>query len=212
MRHSAMGMALVLAATPALAAEPGAPAGDYVLDKAHASLVLRLSHMGFSNYTARFSRFDTQLKFDPANPAAMQVEAQIDAKSLDADGAPAGFMDALKGPQWLDTAKYPTITFRSTKVQQTSPTTARVTGDFTLHGVTKPVILDATFNGGYPGMQMDPHGRVGFSAHGVLQRSAFGISYGVPPAGSRMGVGDEVSVTIEAELIGPPLAKAKPSL
>ena len=70
------------------------------------------------------------------------------------------------------------------------------------------MVLDVTYNGGYPGHPMDPHARVGFSAKGSFKRSDFGIAYGVPAPGTTMGVGDEVQVAIEAEFSGPPLATA----
>jgi polyisoprenoid-binding protein YceI len=78
-----------------------------------------------------------------------------------------------------------------------------------MHGVTRPIVLDATYNGGYVGHPMDPHARVGFSAHGVLRRSEFGLSAGIPAPGVSMGVGDQVSVVIESEFNGPALAKAE---
>lgn len=187
---------------------PDVPAGDYTLDKSHASLEFKVSHLGFSRYTARFADFDAKLKFDPANPSASSVEATIDPRSLTLPSPPAGFKDELTGKDWLDAGQYPAITFRSTKVEVTGANTAKVTGDFTLHGVTKPVVLDVTFNGGYAGHPMDPHARIGFSAHGVFKRSEFGIGYGVPAPGTTMGVSDEVEVSIEAEFSGPALAKA----
>jgi polyisoprenoid-binding protein YceI len=196
------------AAPAAKPAMPQVPAGDYKLDKAHASLVFTVNHLGFSHYTARFTEFDASLKFDPANPTASTIEASIDPRSLDLPAPPAGFKAVLLGPNWLDAAKHPTITFRSTKVEVTGANTAKITGDFTLHGVTKPVVLEATFNGGYAGHPMDPHARIGFSAHGVFKRSDFGIAYGVPAPGTTMGVSDEVDVRIETEFSGPPLAKA----
>ena len=196
------------AAAPAKPATPQVPAGDYKLDKAHANLEFKVNHLGFSHYTARFSDFDASLKFDPANPAASSVEATIDPRSLALPTPPAGFKTELTGPQWLDAGKYPAITFRSTKVEVTGANTAKVTGDFALHGVTKPVVLDVTFNGGYAGHPMDPHARIGFSAHGVFKRSEFGIGFGVPAPGSTMGVSDEVEVQIDAEFSGPPLATA----
>jgi polyisoprenoid-binding protein YceI len=191
------------AAAPAAPAAPQVPAGDYKLDPAHASLTFKVNHMGFSHYTARFSTFDASLKFDPAHPETSSVEATIDPKSLTLNTPPAGFKDELTGKAWFDAAQYPAITFRSTKVEVTGPNTAKITGDFTLHGVTKPVVLDATFNGGYAGFAMDPHARVGFSAHGVFKRSEFGMGFGVPAPGSTMGVSDEVDVQIEAEFSGP---------
>ncbi|HEV2561824.1 MAG TPA: YceI family protein [Rhizomicrobium sp.] len=180
-----------------------APAGDYTLDKAHASLIFRVDHMGFSNFTARFAHFDAKLTLDPAHPAKSSVDATIDPNSLETDNPPAGFLDMLHGVQWLDAGKFPAITFHSTRIMMTSPNTARITGDFSLHGVTRPLVLTAKFNGGYAGFALDPHARVGFSAHGALKRSDFGIAYGIPAPGTKMGVGDLVDVTIEAEFNGP---------
>lgn len=203
-------VAAVLAASgPAAGDGPAAlPAGRYTLDKSHASLVFRVDHLGFSRYTARFTRFDVQLEFDPARPEAAQVTATIDPTSLELDNPPAGFADELKGPHWLDTAKYPTMGYRSIRVVRDANGRLRIEGELTLHGVTSPVTLLATFNGGYAGHPLDPHARIGFSAQGSFRRSAFGIANGIPPAGSTMGVGDEVVVEIEAELSGPPWAAA----
>ncbi|HEX4712873.1 YceI family protein [Phenylobacterium sp.] len=209
------GAALALAicaaqsATAAPAAAPPPPAGAYTIDKAHTSVTFRVSHLGFSRYTARFAKVRGKLKFDPAHPAAMAVEATIDPRSLELNAPPAGFHDQMMGKSFFEAAKYPAITFRSTKVAVTGPNTAKVTGDFTLHGVTKPVTLDVTYNGGYPPNAMDPGGaRVGFSAHGSIKRSAFGMGFGVPAPGSNMGVGDDVEVMIETEFSdGKPPAK-----
>jgi polyisoprenoid-binding protein YceI len=181
-----------------------APAGTYTIDTSHADLSFRLSHLGFSMYTARFATFDAKLDFDPASPAKNSVTASIDARSLALPAPPAGFKDALLGPQWLDAAKYPTISFQSTQVEATGPASARITGELTLHGVTKPVKLDAKYNGGWAGIDMDPHARIGFSATGSFRRSDFGMSFGVPAPGTNMGVGDEVQIAIEAEFSGPP--------
>lgn len=198
------------AATPATAAPdaPKVPAGAYTIDKTHASLIFRVSHLGFSNYTASFAHFDAQLQFDPANPAASSVTVNVDPTSLQLVNPPAGFVDDLLGTQWLDAKQYPAMTYRSTKVEVTSANNLRITGDLTLHGVTRPVVLDAVFNGGYAGHPMDPHARIGFSAQGTLKRSEFGIAYGIPAPGSTMGVSDDVDVVVEAEFSGPPLANA----
>lgn len=191
------------AATAPQAQPPAdAPAGEYAMDLQHTSVILRVSHMGLSRYTARFTKAEGRLAFDPANPAAQSVTATIDAGSLQTDyPEPAKLdFDAQIEKEFLDTAKYPTITFRSTRIEPTGARTAKVTGDLTLHGVTKPVTLEATFNGGYKAGSMDPMGaRVGFSARGTFKRSDFGISYGIPAPGTTMGVGDEVEVAIEAE-------------
>jgi len=141
------------------------PAGDYTLDKPHASLTFTLSHMGFSHYTARFTSFDAHMTLDPTHPEKAQLTATIDPMSLALNTPPPGFHDQLLGKDWLDARLTPQWTFTSTRIVKTGVKTARVTGNFTMHGVTHPVTLDVTFNGGYPGLAgMDPHARIGFSA------------------------------------------------
>jgi len=179
------------------------PAGAYTIDKAHSTLVLRVNHLGFSNFTARFTGFDIQLQFDPKNPTTSSVNVKVDPKSLALDNPPAGFVNDLIGKDWLDSAHYPEITYQSKSVELTAANKMKINGDLTLHGVTKPVVLEATFNGGYAGHPMDPHARIGFSAHGSFNRSDFGIAYGVPAPGTTMGVSDNVDVVIETELSGP---------
>ncbi|GAM97549.1 yceI family protein [alpha proteobacterium U9-1i] len=186
------------------------PAGAYRIDPMHSTIHFRVNHIGMSNYTAAFERFNVELTLDPANPAAAQVNATIDVRSLALPAPPAGFLEDMLGASWFDTARFPEITFRSTAIEMTSANTAHVTGDLTLHGVTKPVTLDATFNGGYAGHPMDPNARIGFSAHGTFNRSEFGMGYGVPPEGSTMGVSDAVEVIIETEFNGPAWAGAAP--
>ena len=205
--HSGFSEATETAGPPATTAMAAPPAGAYKLDKSHASLVLRASHMGFSTYTTRFSRFGVDLTFDPRNLPASKVVATIDAASFEMDFAPQMCLDIMKGPQMLDTAKFPQIVFRSEKIRMTGAKTMEISGALTLHGVTRPMVLQATYNGGYAGMaNMDPQARVGFSAHGSFKRSEFGIAYGVPAPGTTMGVGDLIDFSIEAEFTGPPLA------
>ncbi len=187
-----------------------APAGSYKIDGSHTNLSFRVSHLGFSHYTADFDKVDGKLQFDPANPAAMTVEATIDPKSLDINTPPAGFHDQLMGKTWFDAQAFPTISFKSTKVVLTGPKTADVTGDLTLHGVTKPVTLAATFNGGYAANAYDG-ARIGFSGKGALKRSDFGMGYGLPAPGTNMGVGDNVEFTLETEFSnGEPVKAAAP--
>ena len=182
------------------------PAGDYTLDKPHASLTFSVSHMGFSHYTARFTAFDAHMTLDPAHPEKAQLTATIDPLSLDLNAPPQGFHDELLGKDWLDARLTPQWTFTSTRIVKTGAKTAKVTGDFTMHGITRPVTLDVVFNGGYPGLAgMDPHARIGFSAHGVLKRSDFGVRAGIPAPGTNLGVSDEVSITLECEFTGPAL-------
>ncbi|MBW8812770.1 MAG: YceI family protein [Caulobacterales bacterium] len=190
------------AATVASAAPSTAPAGDYRADMAHTSVNFRLSHLGLSHFTARFTRLEAVIHFDPAHPADQSVTATIDANSLQTNYPEPTKLDfdAQIEKEFLETAKFPKIVFKSTKVEVTGARTARVIGDLTLHGVTKPVTLEATFNGGYKASGMDPMGnRIGFSAHGAFKRSDFGIKFGVPAPGTDFGVGDEIEVTIEGE-------------
>lgn len=189
----------------------GIPAGDYKLDPAHASLVFSVNHLGFSNYTASFTRFAGDLKLDPANPGAAVLNATVDPASLQLFNPPEGFLKELQGDQYIDAAQFPQIAFRSTAVAVTGKYSADVTGDLTLHGVTKPVTLKMTYNGGYAGHVYEPNARIGFSAHGTFKRSDFGIGRGVPKPGSNMGVSDDVTVRIEAEFTGPPWKDAPPA-
>lgn len=184
------------------------PAGAYKLDPSHASLTFKVNHLGFALYTAQFQDFTADLQLDPAKPEAASVKAEIDLASLLLPHPPEGFKDELLGADWLGAAQTPKMTFVSTGIAMTGPATADITGDLTLKGVTQPVTLHATFNGGYEGHPQDPNARIGFSAHGVLKRSAFGVSLGIPAPGSTMGVFDDVAIEIEAEFTGPALAGA----
>ena len=204
---SRVSLAAESAQSPTMAQMAAPPAGAYKLDKAHASITLRVSHMGFSTYTTRFSRFDADLTFDPKNLPASKVATTIDTSSFEMDAAPQMCVDIMKGPQMLDTAKYPQIIFKSGRVRMTGEKSMEISGTLTLHGVTRPIVLTATYNGGYPGMpKMDPQARIGFSAHGSLKRSDFGITFGIPAPGTTVGVGDSIDFSIEAEFTGPPLA------
>lgn len=187
------------------------PAGEYKMDHAHSTLIFRVSHMGFSKYTARFQRFDAQLQFDPRNLTSTQLTATVDPRSIQTDFPEPkyNFNAELAGEQFLDAAKFPEIAFRTTRVEDLGDQALRVHGELTMHGVTKPIVLEATYNGGYVGHPMDPQARVGFSAHGVLRRSDFGISGGIPQAGTNMGVGDQVAIVIESEFNGPRMAQAE---
>lgn len=197
---------------PPPAAPPAAdlPAGTYRIDRAHTTVLFRVNHIGVAFYTAGFADADATLELDPANPASARVEARVPVASLWLPTPPAGFRDELLGPNWFDAAQHPDMVFRSTRVELTSPTEARITGDLTLRGVTRPIALDATFHGGYAGHPLDPNARIGFSARGTFKRSEFGMEIGVPPPGSTMGVGDDVEVIIETEFTGPPWAGAAP--
>jgi polyisoprenoid-binding protein YceI len=206
MRHLLLTAALLLA-TP-LAAQEAAekptdlPAGEYKADLGHTRLLFKVNHLGFSNYYGLFKQIDATLQFDPAAPETMQLSVTVDPKSVETHYPdPAmDFNGVLAGPELLDAAQFPTITYKSTKITLTGPTSADVTGDLTLHGITKPVTLQVTFNGGWPDHPMDPGARIGFSATGFINRGDFGIAYGIPAEGSTMGVSNRVDLIIETEM------------
>jgi polyisoprenoid-binding protein YceI len=164
------------------------PAGHFVLDHKHASIVARVLHMGVSNYTLRFDTFDADFTYDPAHPEATKVEASVDTTSLDV-GADYSrhFAD-----QFLDATKFPKATFVSTLVTPgPDGRTGTMTGDLTLRGVTRPVTFQVSFVGEGHGL---PFGTIaGFSATGVIKRSDFGSK------GLLAYVGDDVSLQIEGE-------------
>ena len=134
----------------------------------------------------------------------LSVTIETDSLETQFPFAEPDFNATLAGPEWLDAQQHPRITFLSTAIDMTGAQAARVTGDLTLHGVTRPVALDVTFNGGYGN---DPFGPakalIGFSATGAFNRSAFGITNGLPAEGSTLGVGDRVEMMIEAEFLLP---------
>lgn len=199
------------AETPAAAAPDILP-GTYKVDLDHSTIVFRVDHIGMSNFTSQFRDFTGALSLDPANPEASSVTVEIDVASLQTPvRSIPGFDKTLTGPDWLDGGKHPKITFRSTKVTRTGPDTADITGDFTLKGVTKPIVLKAKFNGGWKPNAYDG-ARVGFSATASFKRSDFGIAYGVPAPGTKLGVSDEVQVAIETEWSqGKPTGEPAPS-
>ncbi|WP_395672189.1 YceI family protein [Phenylobacterium sp.] len=195
------------AAAPAAATAPAtpitAPAGVYKLDPNHASLVWSLSHLGLSNYTAKLTKIDATVNFDPANPTAIKVTARVDPRSVKTD-YPANYRETHKGTKYasfdeaigadfLKAAEFPSIDFVSTKVEQTGDRTAKVTGDLTMLGVTKPITLDVTLNGALAKHPMMPVGAIGFTATGALNRSDFGMAAGP--------VGDAVKFTFNGEFL-----------
>lgn len=204
--------ALALLASPVSAQEidPNPPAGNYRLELAHGRLTFKVNHLGFSTYTAFFRDFAADLRFDPAAPAQMKVRAVVQAGSVETlyPDPTLDFNAVIAGAEFLDAARFPEITFQSTAIALTGDRSAAVTGDLTLHGVTRPVTLDVTYNGGWAGHPMDPGGaRVGFSATGSLRRSEFGMGFGLPAPGSTLGVGDVVRIEIEAEFTNPDAPK-----
>lgn len=171
------------------------PAGEYILDRSHASVVWRIRHLGLSMYTARFDKMDGKLSFAPASPSASRVEFSIDATSVNTGLAP--FDKKLQGEPYFAAEKNPKITFKSTKIESAGGNKYRMTGDMTLRGVTKPMTWDVTFNGGLMNSFAQAHA-VGFSARGVVKRSEWGMTELQGP------IGDDVEVLVEVEFLNRP--------
>jgi len=191
---AALAVALVVsggAAQAQLTTSPAAAqAGTYKLDPAHGKITWSVTHFGFSTYIGQFSHVDATLKVDPKAVSATTLDVTIDANSL---GTLNAALDThLKSKDFLDVAAFPTATFKATKVAQTGEKTADITGDLTLHGVTKPVVVHATFNQAGPN-PIDKKYELGFAGSAEINRSDFGIKAYVP------AISDKVTLTIEAE-------------
>ena len=166
--------------------------GDYVLDKTHAAVLFRINHLGYSTYIGRFELFEASLTGDAGDPSRSNAEAVIDMTSLDI--ANEAFAAELMGPDWLDAAAFPQAVFKSTSVMLTGDTTATVSGDLTLHGVTASVALDVSFNGAAFD-RLRGADVIGFSATSRIDRTQFGVS-------KYSGLlADDVEIEIQAEFI-----------
>lgn len=164
-----------------------APAGTYVVEPYHTQVGFSISHLGFTNYAGVFSQVSGSLALDPAHPGHSRLEVTIPIASVQTTSTKLD--GELKSDQWFDAEKFPNATFTSTSVVPTSTRSATVTGDFTLHGVTKPVALKVRFIG--TGINpLDKAQTVGFEATGVIRRSDFGVKQYVPL------VGDDVALVI----------------
>lgn len=199
-------LALAFAAAPLAAQEieRSFPAQTFTLDPAHTVVLFSVNHLGFSNFTAGFDTVTASLQLDPDAPETSRLSVSVEVDSLDLPTPPEGFRETLLGPEWFDAATYPEITFVSGSITRTGDKTARVEGTLTLRGVSQPVTLDVTYNGGWGKQPFEPQARAGFSASTTISRSAFGMGFGVPPEGTDFGVSDAVRITIETEWMGEP--------
>ncbi|HEY3521803.1 MAG TPA: YceI family protein [Rhodanobacteraceae bacterium] len=185
---SAIVFAVVFGAASAASAAPV----RYTLDPPHTQVLFSWDHLGFSHPTGQFDQVQGTLVYDAEHPEKSSVRVSIPVKSLDTH-VPA-LDKQLLGAQFLDTEKYPAITFVSTKVRPAGKDRFEVEGNLTVHGATRPVTLNVTLNksGSYP---MIDAPALGFSAVTRFDRSAFGVAGGIPM------VGDALQVTISAEAI-----------
>jgi len=185
-----------LASNPVLAAA----APTYRADLSHTQILFSVNHFGHSIMHGTFKSFTVDLKFNPDKPEKTTVSAVIDANSVDTGFVPRD--NHLKTPDFFDVAKFPNLTFKSTKVEKTGADTAKVTGNLTMIGVTKPVTFDAKLVGSGPAMGATVYG---FTMSGTLKRSDWGMTKFTP------NLGDDVAFTIESEVTTAPPMPAMPA-
>ena len=183
-----------------------ASAGTYEIDPAHTSVQFSVRHMMISNVRGEFTKVSGKATGDPATPLATVVEATIDAASVDTRNEKRD--EHLRSPDFLDAAKFPTITFKSTKIEAAGDGKWKLAGDLTLHGVTKPVVLDV---GNVTPPTKDPWGnaRIGAEATTTINRQDFGVSYNKTLDGGGVLVGDQIAITIDVEVVMKADAAAK---
>ncbi|KXZ64413.1 YceI family protein [Acinetobacter venetianus] len=180
-----LGLAFALASSVTLAAPV-----DYKIDPTHTATVFSWNHFGFSTPSANFTDIQGVIKVDNAKPANSSVEVTIPLSSVNTNVA--ALDKEFQEEAWFNAAKYPNITFKSTKVETKDKKHFKITGDLTVKGVTKPVVLDAVLNkqGEHPMAKVPA---IGFNATTSFDRSAFGIGNYVP------NVGDKITVNITTE-------------
>jgi polyisoprenoid-binding protein YceI len=191
-------VALTLASLSAFAADgakaPGAE--KYDIDASHSGVVFGWNHFGFSNPTARFDKIEGGVLIDKTDLTKSSVSVTLPVEGLDTGVAKLD--EALKSADFLDATKYPTITFKSVNVIRTGENSLKITGDLTVHGITKPVTLDAKVNkiGVFEIPGVIRAETAGFDATTVIKRSDFGVAKYVP------AVSDEIPVriTLDAKL------------
>ena len=194
-RHlmTATALLLLTAALPAGAQQAATrnpaevQAGTYSADINHSQIGFTLSHMGFSNFTGRLNGVTGSLTLAEGDRSASKISVSVPAKSFST--AIEKLDGELTSADWFDAKQFPTITFTSTKVTPTGADSATITGDLTLHGVTKPVTLTAHFVGAGNNPLSKAY-TVGFDAKGTVKRSDFGVTKYVPL------IGDEVELDL----------------
>ncbi len=173
------------------------PPTTYEIDSTHSSAHFSVRHLMVSNVRGEFTKVSGTVNFDPEKPETSTVEATIDANSISTRDAQRD--GHLKSADFLDTEKFPTITFRSKKVEL-APGGGKVTGDLTIHGTTREVTLDV--EGPSPEMK-DPWGkqRVGASASTKISRKEFGLVWNAALETGGVMIGDEVKINIDVEFV-----------
>jgi polyisoprenoid-binding protein YceI len=187
--------AFTLVTVVAMAAAAAAQVETWQIDPNHSSAQFSVRHLGVSTVRGAFTKVSGSAKYDAADPSKGSLDATIEASSVDTRVEMRD--NDLRSPNFLDVQKYPTITFHSKQTKAAGTGKLQITGDLTIHGVTKEVVLDVD---GPTTAIKDPWGnqRIGASAATKINRKDFGVN-GAPGV-----VGDEITITIDAELCQPP--------
>jgi polyisoprenoid-binding protein YceI len=185
-----------IAATPLLAQTPAAPATEaWGIDKAHSMAQFKVRHM-MANVVGQFRDFDASITIDRATPANSSVEFTIQATSVDTGNTNRD--DHLRTADFFDVAKFPTITFKSTSIKEKSKNEFDVTGDFTLHGVTKRITLPVSFLGF--GKDARGNEKGGFEIETTINRKDYGVVWNRNLDEGGVLLGDDVKVSINLEV------------
>jgi len=173
-----------------------ASAATWTIDPAHSNVQFSVRHMMLSNVTGEFGKVSGTVQGDPAAPTAAVIEATIDASSMNTREPKRD--EHLKSADFLDIAQYPTMTFKSKKIEPAGAGSFKVTGDLTLHGVTKEVVLDVSDV--TPPIK-DPMGKTRAGAHATtkIDRKDFGINWSKTMDNGGLMVGNDVGITIDVE-------------
>ena len=197
LRITAFSIGLALSTTFAVAAASDpAPGGAYKTDPSHSSFNWSFNHSGLSHYTARFTKVDARLDWNPAKPEASTLSVAIDPLSVRTDypwPERVNFDAEIGGEETFLAAK--PITFVSKKIHVSGEKTGTVEGLLTFRGQTHPATLDVTFNGSMAEHPMMGVPKIGFSATGSIRRSEWGLDFAIPE------LGDEVTFAIETQMV-----------
>jgi polyisoprenoid-binding protein YceI len=167
------------------------------IDTAHSAVHFTVRHMMISNVRGEFQKLEGTINFDEEHPENTTVDIRIDASSINTREAQR---DAhLRSADFLDVENHPYITFKSTRVERTGDLTAKLYGDLTIRGVTKPVVLDVE----HTGIVTNPWGNLsaGFEASTKINRKEWGLTWNQALEAGGVLVGDEIKINIEVELI-----------
>lgn len=170
----------------------------YQIDAAHSSLQFSVRHLMVSNVRGTFSGVTGTVSYDPDKPGETMIDANIDVNSVNTNDEKRD--GHLKGPDFFDVAQYPVMSFKSKKVEGAGPGAHKVTGDLTLHGVTKEVTLDVE---DLSGESKDPWGntKIGAVVKGKVKRSDFGLSWNAPLETGGVLVGDDVKLEFDLQFL-----------